>query len=289
MTFDQVIVFHEIVRMGSFKAAAAQLHKTQPAISFAIKKLEEEMDALLFDRSGYRPVLTAHGKAFLDKSYSILKGMNELKGLSESFKNREEPELAISVDGISPLPKLLNLFKNFSARYPNTKLNLEFGVLSESERKVLSREAQFGITHFISDTSVLEIVPITHVRMVPVMNKDLYLERKVGSQADLVEIDQIIVSDKNKNSPVSFGIMAGGRKWRLNDSNFKREIILAGLGWGHLAEHSIERELADHKLVVLNFEDVHPRNLDINVIRLKKAPMGVVARTLWEELTSWHG
>lgn len=47
MTFDQVLVFHKIVEAGSFKAAAAELHKTQPAISFAIKKLEEEMEAPL--------------------------------------------------------------------------------------------------------------------------------------------------------------------------------------------------------------------------------------------------
>lgn len=285
MTFDQVLVFHKIVETGSFKAAAAELHKTQPAISFAIKKLEEEMEAPLFDRTSYRPVLTNHGKMFFEKSTKVLQGMGELEGLTKSFRKKEEPEIALSVDGISPLPKLLTLFRDFGESHPNTKLNLCFDILSETERKVLARESHFGITHFLSDNPQIEAVQITKVQMIPVMNKSLYQSKKVRKQEDLSEISQIVVSDKNKNG-ASFGLLDEGKKWRLLDANFKREIILAGLGWGHLPLHSIERELKEKKLVVLDFEDIHPRDLAIHLIRLKKFPLGVVAKSLWDELTA---
>ncbi len=283
MTFDQVLVFHKIVESGSFKSAAAQLHKTQPAISLAIKKLEEEMEVDLFDRSGYRPELTAHGKAFYERSFKVLQGMSELEGLSNSFKKLEEPEVFISVDGISPLPKLLHILKNFGDKYPNTKLNLGFDILSETERKVLSKEAQIGITHFIGDKNVFEIVPITTVKMLPVMSRELYKERKVKNQNDLKEIDQIVIGDKNPRG-ASFGLLDEGKKWRINEGNFKRDIILAGLGWGHLPDHTIDREIAEKKLVVLDFQDIHPRELDINLFRLKKQNLGVVAKALWDEL-----
>jgi len=283
MTFDQVLVFHKIVESGSFKSAAAQLHKTQPAISLAIKKLEEEMEVDLFDRSGYRPELTAHGKAFYERSFKVLQGMSELEGLTNSFRKLEEPEIFISIDGISPLPKLLHILKNFGDRYPNTKLNLGFDILSESERKVLSREAQIGITHFIGDKNALEVLPITTVKMLPVMSRELYKERKVKSQGDLKEIDQIVIGDKNPKG-ATFGLLDSGKKWRINEGNFKRDIILAGLGWGHLPDHTIEREIAEKKLIVLDFEEIHPRELEINLIRLKKQQLGVVAKSLWEEL-----
>lgn len=287
MTFDQVLVFHRIVETGSFKAAAAELHKTQPAISFSIKKLEEEMEAPLFDRTSYRPTLTAHGKMFYEKSLRVLQGMNELDGLTTSFQKKEEPEISLSVDGISPLPKLLTTFRDFGERYPNTKLNLSFDSLSETERKVLARESLFGITHFLSDNSQLEIVPITKVRMIPVMNRELYQSRKIKTQEDLSEISQIVISDKNKNG-ASFGLLDEGKKWRLNDANFKREIILAGLGWGHLPEHAIEQELKEKKLTIINFVDIHPRELAIYLIRLKKINFGIVAKSLWNELTALH-
>lgn len=283
MTFDQVLVFHKIVEAGSFKSAAEQLHKTQPAISLAIKKLEEEMEVDLFDRSGYRPELTAHGKAFYERSFKVLQGMSELESLSKSFRQEEEPELFISIDGISPLPKLLHILKRFGDKFPNTKLNLGFETLSETERKILSKDAQIGITHFIADKSAFEILPITTVKMIPVMSRELFKEKKVKNQNDLKEIDQIVIGDKNPRGP-SFGLLDSGKKWRINEGNFKRDIILAGLGWGHLPDHTIDREIAEKKLVVLDFEDIHPRELDINLIRLKKQNLGVVAKALWEEL-----
>jgi DNA-binding transcriptional LysR family regulator len=286
MTFDQVLVFHKIISSGSFKAAAAELHKTQPAISLAIKKLEEEMEVDLFDRSGYRPVLTEHGKAFYDRSFRVLQQMNELEALSKSFRNHEEPEIRVAVDGISPLPELLPLFKKFNQRFPNTKLNLGFDILSEAERRVLDREADIGVTHFLSQPQTLEIIPITSIRMIPVMSATLFKERKVKSQDDLLEIDQIVVTDKGGAKGISFGLLDNGKKWRLADSNFKRELILAGFGWGHLPEHQIEAEIHDKKLTILKFRDIFPRDLSINLIRLKKHQSGIVARTLWEELSS---
>lgn len=285
MTFEQVLVFHKVVELGSFKMAAAELHKTQPAISLSIKKLEEEIGADLFDRSGYRPELTAHGKAFFEKSQRAIQGMGELASLSRSFQGKEEPEISVTVDGISPLPKLLRVFKNFGGHFPNTKLNLEFDTLSESERKVLSREAQMGISHFLSDQGSLEVVPITTVKMLPVMERELYLSRKVTHQEQLLDIDQVVIGDKNK-SKASFGLLDDGKKWRLTDANLKREIILAGLGWGHLPEHYVEREIQEKKVVVLEFQDIHPKDLAVHLIRLKKHQFGPVARSLWDELSA---
>lgn len=287
MTFDQVLVFHKIVESGSFKAAAAELHKTQPAISFAIKKLEEEIEAPLFDRTSYRPVLTSHGKTFYEKSLKVLQGMGELQGLSRSFQNKEEPEISVSIDGISPLPELLKLLKGFGDQFPNTLLNLSFEILSQTEKKVLARESLFGITHFISENPQLDVVPITKVRMLPVINRKLLEEKKVKRQEDLLELSQIVVSDKNKSGP-SFGLLQDGKKWVLSDANFKKDIVIAGMGWGHLPEHFIEREIKEKKLVILDFEDIHPRELDIHLIRLKKAPLGIVAKSLWDQLTALH-
>lgn len=290
MTYEQVLVFHTIIRSGSFKAAADAMHKTQPAISSSIKKLEEELEIQLFDRSNYRPELTLHGKAFYEKSLKLLNGMQELEGLGQSFRQKEEPEISISVDGISYKPEILKFFKAFSDRHPHTKLNLSFDILSEAQRRVMEKEALFGITHFLHDLDSVEVVPLTQVQMVPVMSQELFQERTVTSENDLREIDQIVVGDKNGPKGASFGLLEGGKKWRLNDSNFKREIIQAGLGWGHLPQHVIERELKDKKLVILNFENIHPRTLEINLIRLKRVPFGPVAKKLWEELiTSFSG
>ncbi len=287
ISFEQVLVFHQIIQSGSFKAAAAQLHKTQPAISLSIKKLEEEMEVELFNRNGYRPELTEHGKSFYERSMKVLQGMGELDGLSKSFRKKEEPEIHVAIDGISPLLKLLYLFKNFGEKYPNTKLHLGFEILSDAERKLLSREAQIAVTSFISEPDLIEAHSMTKMKMIPVISRELYRERMVKSEKDLLDIEQIVIMDKNGQKGSSFGLLENGKKWRLKDQNFKREIILAGLGWGHLAQHTIERELAEKKLVILDFENIRPRELDIKLGRLKKHNLGVVGLALWNELVSF--
>ena len=287
MTFDQLIVFHRIIQSGSFKAAADSLHKTQPAISFSIKKLEKELEVDLFDRSSYRHTLTSHGKALFERSQKVMQGMIELETMSNSFQQKEEPEIGLSIDGICLKPAILKLVKSFRDQHPFTKVNMSLDALSGAERKVLARETEIGITSFVSERTSLEIVPFASVTMVPIMNTELFTEKKVKTQNDLMEIDQIVIGDSNPKG-ITFGLLDSGKKWRILDNNFKREIILSGLGWGHLPLHTIEQELSDKKIVILDFEDIHPRELEINLIRLRKQHFGPVAKKLWEELISFQ-
>jgi DNA-binding transcriptional LysR family regulator len=287
LTFDQLLVFHKIVQTGSFKSAAMQLHKTQPAISFSIKKLEEEMGVELFDRSSYRPSLNSYGKVLLEKSLPILQALKDLENLGQTFKQHEEPEVGISIDGIGLNNDLLKFLKNFSDQHPYTKLNMCLDLLSEAERRVIAGETDIGITHFIKEYDALEIIPFSSVSMVPVINKDLYKKKKIKEQKDLIDIEQIVISDKNPNG-ASFGLLDNGKKWRVLDNNFKRQIILSGLGWGHLPLSSIERELKEKKLIVLEFHDIRPRALDIHLIRLRNHNFGPIAKKLWDDLISFH-
>ena len=72
MTFEQILTLEAILQSGSFKSAADKLHKSQPSISMAIKKLEEEFGVLLFSREEYRPQLTAEGKLFFERAIKVL-------------------------------------------------------------------------------------------------------------------------------------------------------------------------------------------------------------------------
>jgi DNA-binding transcriptional LysR family regulator len=288
MTLDQILVFHKIVQYGSFKSASLSSHKTQPALSVAMRKLEEELGVALFDRSEYRPNLTPFGKAFLEKTLPLLDQMKEIDQLKLSFLNKEEPELKMAIDGISPLPHLLKIFKNFSTQYPFTKLSLDFDILFEVEAKVLAQDFSMGITHFVSSQHLLEMIPLGKVKMAPVINSQMMIEKNVKSLDQLKMIDQIILGGKIEKQGQSFGLLEGGKKWRVTDYNFKREIILAGLGWGHLPIHTIEREVSEGKLVVLDFENVFMKELDIFLIKSKKTPLGPVGSELWKELTTLH-
>ena len=64
MEITQLEFFLKVVEEGSFSKAAERAFRTQPAVSLAIRRLEEEIGAPLFDRSQKTPTLTEAGQAF---------------------------------------------------------------------------------------------------------------------------------------------------------------------------------------------------------------------------------
>ncbi|WP_140411965.1 LysR family transcriptional regulator, partial [Escherichia coli] len=54
LTLEALRVMDAIDRRGSFAAAADELGRVPSALSYTMQKLEEELDVVLFDRSGHR-------------------------------------------------------------------------------------------------------------------------------------------------------------------------------------------------------------------------------------------
>jgi DNA-binding transcriptional LysR family regulator len=68
----QLEAFYWVARLGGFRAAAEQLHRTQPTISLRIQELESALGVALFDRSGSRIQLTGAGREMMPYVEQIL-------------------------------------------------------------------------------------------------------------------------------------------------------------------------------------------------------------------------
>ena len=65
--------------LGSFRAAAKRLSVTQPTVSMRIRELEHSLDTPLFDRSSYRPQLTANGREILKYAQRMMALMRDMR------------------------------------------------------------------------------------------------------------------------------------------------------------------------------------------------------------------
>ena len=72
MELTQLEFFIKVVEEGTFSKAAERVFRTQPAVSIAIKRLEEEIGAPLFERSQKAPELTELGELVYDYAKRIL-------------------------------------------------------------------------------------------------------------------------------------------------------------------------------------------------------------------------
>ena len=67
LTLEALRVMDAIDRRGSFAAAADELGRVPSALSYTMQKLEEELDVVLFDRSGHRTKFTNVGRMLLER------------------------------------------------------------------------------------------------------------------------------------------------------------------------------------------------------------------------------
>ena len=289
MTFEQILTLEAILQTGSFKSAAEKMYKSQPSISMAIKKLEEEYGILIFSRDEYRPKLTHDGLIFYEKAKKVLSSMRELEELGKMLGRGEEAELKISIDAISPLPLILKFLRKFFDRHPKTRLVIRFEVLNGTLERLEEDEVDLAITSILDEKKQFETMSLTEVTLVPVMHKDLYNRLlksfKVKTLTDeiLRTETQVILADSARRLPkIDSGVLPEGKSITLTELSFKKEMITQGLGWGGLPYESIINELKNKTLIPIKTNNIHERRAKIHVLRKKGRAMGPVMKELWE-------
>lgn len=170
MDLGELQVFLTVAREGSFSRAAERLYRTQPAVSLAIRKLEESLGQPLFVR-GSRPVrLTDAGSLLRDYAERLInlrdevkKGLNELGGLT-----RGELSVGVNESSIHALLPALGIFRQqhpgvlirvhrmFSRDIPHEVLNyrLDLGAIS-----FVPRDPQLQATEILKDELTLVVPP----------------------------------------------------------------------------------------------------------------------------------
>jgi DNA-binding transcriptional LysR family regulator len=114
MNIDYLKTFREVVRLGSFSEVAKNLSITQPAVSFQIQKLEQQLSIRLIDRTQRTITPTAAGKRLLRFAESVESDREQLlKDLAE-MRDEVSGDLVIAastIPGEYVLPPLLADFK----------------------------------------------------------------------------------------------------------------------------------------------------------------------------------
>ena len=146
--FNKYRVFYAVAECLSFSKATEYLHVSQPAISHAIKELEDQLDVKLFQRENKKISLTEDGEKLLKyvKSAfdSLVAGERALKETEEELSGKVRIGIYTHISTVL-LPKIIKLFNE---RYPKVK----FAVFSSSDieikQKLKNRELDIAILHY---------------------------------------------------------------------------------------------------------------------------------------------
>ena len=118
--FQSKDYIYEIYRCGSFSAAARNLYITQPAISIAVKKEEQELGQPIFERSSSRLLLTDAGRAYIDAVEKLHRIEEDLKVYCNDLSNLKTGALRIGASSFFLSSIVLPVAAEYSRRYPWT-------------------------------------------------------------------------------------------------------------------------------------------------------------------------
>ena len=102
LTLESLEILDAIARLGSFGRAAEALGRVPSAITYAVRKLEDDLDTLIFDRRGYRAELTPVGQVLLEQGRELLARADLLQSQIAQTAKGWELELRITLDAILP-------------------------------------------------------------------------------------------------------------------------------------------------------------------------------------------
>ena len=81
--------------------------------------------------------------------------------------------------------------------------------------------------------------------------------------------------------PQDYFLDEGARSWTVSDQLMKSELILQGMGWGHMPEFLIDEDLRKKRLLDISGKHLRGGMADIVAARRREAPHGPVASRLW--------
>lgn len=147
MKLSQLVYFDTVCKHMSITLAAKELYISQPAVSAAIRRLEEELEVSLFLRVNNRLYLTAEGEALLKSVKTILQ---EIRDLRQTVKSKEQEKKSITIGVPSTLyaaffTALSRIREQFYCRYPGTRLHLHEIPVMQLEKMLHDNLLDFAV------------------------------------------------------------------------------------------------------------------------------------------------
>jgi LysR family hydrogen peroxide-inducible transcriptional activator len=121
MTLTELRYIVALFETGHFRKAAELCHVSQPTLSIAVKKLEEELDVTLFERSRHKVTATPIGERIVQQARTVLRETRNLEQMAEQGRDPLGSVLSVgAIYTVGPylFPRLINRLSQVAPQMP---------------------------------------------------------------------------------------------------------------------------------------------------------------------------
>lgn len=268
--------FYEVAKLGNLSLASKKMLISQPAVSRSIKKLEEELDVVLFYRTINGMNLTHKGKElyrYVEEAYNIIKTAE--RSMTET-NNLYKGKLIIGIPSHIASFYLFKKIKKFHSDYPQVEISIISRSTADLIKRLENHELDFAIdTSPINvDTQIFKVEKLNDISHCFVALKKYGYGKTITKIKDLENYPLILPVDHSYNRKKLNNLLINCDMFPKNiisieTTEMLKESILQGLGIGYILRNAVENEIKSGILEEINIEEELPK-LDINLVYIDK-------------------
>ncbi|NOF41995.1 LysR substrate-binding domain-containing protein [Vibrio cholerae] len=237
ITLEALHILDAIERRGSFAAAANELNRAPSSLSYQIQKLEQDLDLMIFDRSGHRANFTEAGKLILERGRAILAATEKLVNDATLLANGWELDITIALDGIVPAANLFPMVEALG-NISKTRVRIQDEILAGCWEALATGRADLLICPRIEALPQdVKAESIGTMKMIWVAAPTHYVHRRSGefNEEAREKYRAIAIADTAREQPaMSVNILQRQPRLTVSNLDAKCKALVAGLGIGTL-------------------------------------------------------
>ncbi|MBU2863262.1 LysR family transcriptional regulator [Reinekea forsetii] len=208
--------FVDIAQSGSFSKSARNLGIAQPALSIAIKTLEEETGLKLINRSNRTMSLTSDGNVLLKHAQNILKNLSEASHELSELRGLEKGEINIGASSMLSTYFLPGVLIKFKQAYPGIRVRLYEAGTKTLENKVISGELDIALLQSSPENADIRYTATLSEQVVACLPIDHHLANKKAISVDQFSDYPLVMFREDYYLRDSIELSAQQEKKKLN-------------------------------------------------------------------------
>lgn len=170
--FKKMDYVYAVYKEKSFTKAAEKLYISQPCLSAAVKKIEDEIGMALFERKYNTVVLTETGKKYIEAAEKIMRAQLDFLSEVNDVKNLEKGSIIIGAPNYPVSYILPDIINAFSKKYPKINIVIIEANSVELLKKLREGSVDLIIDSFDNEISMCDYFPLFNEKILLAVPKE---------------------------------------------------------------------------------------------------------------------
>ena len=296
MDLFQLETFLAVAEERSFSRAATRLHRTQPAVSQAVSKLEAELGETLFERSSRDGSLTDAGEVLREYALKLLNLRNEASGALTELRALHRGRLNLAANEYTCL-YLLPVLDEFRRQNPHIKVAVQRALASRIPDEVLMRSVEIGVLSFKPDDPQVQSVVVYRddlslivnplhpfARAAEVSIRQLGTQNFIAHNIPSPQRQKVIQTFRRHKTPLNMGV-------ELPSLDAIKRFVQMGNGVALVPGLTVETEIAAGSLVRVRIKELQIERR-LRLVYRRQATLSHAARAFLQVVEAYstaHG